>query len=204
MGLDEVILESLNGDHASQRAIGYDMTLLDNQWIVSIEWYPNHLFPPQYPNDVVLARKISVGGKGIDPAAISLTALTRDAGLPVYPSRYAQEHSYKNVQNQSRVVDTVYGQTFVMLPNDRLAFVAARGPDDKPAKQFLVIVDLLKDPTDPSRVTTHSLAAAYKAADVSSSQSLEIEGMQGVGSDSVRISFLKGAYKVQQAVVPIR
>jgi hypothetical protein len=184
-----------------ERAIGYSMQLL-GKWLVGIEFYPNHMPPSQTATDVVLVRNIETLPCKSTPDVHSngIEHLVRAAGRPVYPTMNATKHSYQNVLEGQQESFAVYPKTFVILPNDRLAFVVAQFSKGKRGPAYIVSIDL---GGKTSAIKRYSLDRVADSLGLVSASQMEISGAVSAGGSSVLLQLQKGAYKQDSVVVPL-
>ena len=207
-GLDEAITIDAMSRSVVGRSLALSMRLLANKWLVSIEWYPNHLFPPQYPNDVVLVQDVQRGERQC-PAKLSaepsqFSALVIAAGRPVYPVNNAAECSYSNIQNGDDSISRVYPKTFALTPGQRLVFLTSSGSDRDIQPLSLVAIPLSAALKGGSSVTQQGLASVYADLKLAKDEILQVDHLEPVNEDAVRIVFSKGAYALNEVIVPLR
>ncbi len=184
----------------TERAIGYSMQLLGN-WLVGIEFYPNHLAPNESSTDVVLVRNLEDDScKSATRGTVTESTLIKGAGRPVYPARNRAGRSYQNVFEGNVETVAVYPRTFVRMPGNRLAFVAARFREGSRGSPEIVTVPVSPQTGPPSE---YSLEGAAASLGLSSARGLEIVGAEFVGKGDIRIRLQKGAYKEDSIVIPI-
>jgi hypothetical protein len=184
-----------------ERAIGYSMRVIGN-WLVGIEYYPNHLSPSQTATDVVLVRDLGnqpckkerAGGAGGE------RELTVAAGRPVYPIANATKLSYRNVLEGHRDTVVVIPNTFVILGDEKLVFVAAQMSASGRGPSFVVSIDLRGKPSSSKLTSLENIA---KAIGVDSSTQLEITNAEPAGPQSIRLHLQKGSYRQDEIVVPL-
>lgn len=184
-----------------ERAIGYSMRVTGN-WLIAIEYYPNHLSPSQTAIDVVLVRDLENQPCKKEPAggAAEGRELIVAAGRPVYPIANATRLSYRNVLEGHRDTVVVIPNTFVILGNEKLAFVAAQMSAGGRGPSFVVSIDLRGKPSSTKLTSLEEIA---NAIGVESSTRLEITGAEPAGPQSIRLHLQKGAYKQEEIVVPL-
>jgi hypothetical protein len=207
-GPDEAITIDARSRSVVSRSVALSMRLFANKWLVSVEWYPNHLFPPQYPNDVVLVQDIQRGEQQCpskpsdEPSGFS--ALVRAAGRPVYPAKNAAECSYSNVQNDNDSILRAYPKTFALTPDGRLLFLTSSGPDRDVQLLSLVAIPLVTALKGEFSVTQQSLTSVYADLKLDKNEVLQVDHLEPVKGDAVRIVFSKGSYGINQVIVPLR
>jgi hypothetical protein len=185
----------------SERAIGYSMRVIGN-WLVGIEYYPNHLPPTQTAIDVVLVRDLENQPCKKEHAgkAASEHDLTVAAGRPVHPIANAGSLSYRNVLEGRRDAVVVIPNTFVILGDEKLAFVAAQTSASGRGPTFVVLIDLRGKPSAPKVASLERIA---KTIGADSSAQLEITNAESAGPQSIRLHLQKGSYKQDEIVVPL-
>jgi hypothetical protein len=185
---------------------------LSTNWIVYVEWYPDHVGEPR---EVVLIYDLTKspmenrlpGARATRiPAPIMDTSVA--VGLPVYPEWNVRNRSYRNVvENPSEgetIISTISSAWFVLLPRDRLVFAARRGWDFPNSWNYLVIVDLSSGLSAPL-ITTLDIPKQDLKKPGENPRFLKIEGMEAVEGDpdAVRLSVPALEYGVSSIVVKI-
>ena len=206
-GPDEAITIDAGSRSVVSRSLALSMRLFAGRWLVSVEWYPNHLFPPQYPNDVVLIQDIQRGEPGCakkpNDELSQFSALVRAAGRPVYPPKNAAECSYSNIQNHDDFVYRAYPKTFAFTSDGTLIFLTSTGRDRDPQLLSLVQIPLASGWKENVNVIEQSLASVYVDLKLDKNEVLQVDHLEPLIGNAVRIAFSKGAYNVDQAVVPL-
>ena len=118
----------------------------------------------------------------------------------MYPARNRAGRSYQNVFEGNVETVAVYPRTFVRMPGNRLAFVAARFREGSRGSPEIVTVPVSPQTGPPSE---YSLEGAAASLGLSSARGLEIVGAEFVGKGDIRIRLQKGAYKEDSIVIPI-
>lgn len=207
-GPEEAIGIDARSRSVVSRSVGRSMRILADRWLVSVEWYPNHLYPPQYPNDVVLIQDLKAGERECpsrpSEGPSGFLALIRAAGRPIYPAKNATDCSYNNVQNESDVVDRVYPRTFALTSDGRLLFLASTGTDRGVQLLSLVQIPLAPAVQDEYKIVQQNLTGLYDDLKLDKTEVLQVDHLEPVNRDAVRVVFSKGAYDTNQAVVPLQ
>ncbi len=205
--LDEAITVRLEAKPRPVRGIGYGTRLLGERWLVSVEWYPNHIYPPDYPNDVVLVRDLREKRRSRAPESNgdALNQLVRNAGRPVFPSANVEHRTYTNViEGNNPTIDKVYWKTFFLMQDDRLLFVASRGKDGEFAEQKLMAIPLNSRNGALGPATTTDLSQVYQETGVDKGSFLRVDHLEPAGPKRVRIVFATGAYATSSVTVPLK
>jgi hypothetical protein len=191
-GFAETIVLDLTRRSIVSRSIGYGTQLLQKRWLVSVEWYPNHVFPPQYPTDIVLVRDLEKDQvPKVETAGITLRQLIEGAGSPVFP---LGRKGYDNIQQGDDTINRIARNTFAMLHDEQLCFVSSHGPDGSPQTQELAIVSL-RDNSGSKAVRFVSLATVRDSLGRTDDEPLEFESIEETGPSSVRLRFPHHRYK---------
>lgn len=191
-GFAETIVFDLVRRSVVSRSIGYGTQLLQSRWLVSVEWYPDHVFPPQYPTDIVLVRDLEKDQvPKVETAGITLRQLIEGAGSPVFP---LGRKGYDNIQQGDDTIDRIVRNTFAMLHDEQLCFVSSHGPDGSPQTQELAIVSL-RDNSESKDVRFVSLAPIRDSLGRTDNEPLEFASIEETGPSSVRLRFPPHRYR---------
>ncbi len=205
-GSNEVVAIDLQS-HRVSRALAYNVEVLADRWMVSVEWYPDHLFPPQYANDVVLVRDLTSregsAVRAVSQTSSALQAMVHYAGKPVFPRGNADDCSYQNVQEANDVTTRVYPKTFVMVGMERLVFVASSGKEGSPSEQYLVSAGISSACLGSNDMKTRKLTDVSKKLNLPTGEALQIDRVSEVSDTAVRLTFTPGAYSVPDLIVQL-
>jgi hypothetical protein len=189
------------------RAIGYYTQLLDDRWLVSVEYYSNHIFPPFSGTGVVLVRDVTKPfhecGGADSSLPTDLAPLIKAAGVPVYPRKNALTCSYRNVLEADEQVTNVYPNTFVMLDDNRLSFIASSEHGGTRGDPIIVSIDVSNGPEAATSITEYPLESVAQAVGLAHAAELQITGATRSGGDVFQVQLEKGVYKQGSVAVPL-
>lgn len=181
-----------------------------DNWIVYIEWYPNHT--PERVTDVVLLYDLTKA-----PAANRLATNLSEAlsplrhatptrvGIPIYPEANITRRFYQNVVDQQDEVRLILGGPgFLAMPTKNLIFVVCEEPggDASSILNYLIAVDLSHGPTAVS-VKRVSIPEEQFTVKSKIPGYVRITGIQVASRDTVRLSVPKDQYGVESILVDI-
>lgn len=171
-----------------------------------MEWYPEHGM--RWPTDVVLIydldkspsqNRLGSATLPASPSSVDNTSVT--AGFPVYPHANAVEGSYANAvpdaESSIRVLGAPY---FLLLPSRWLVFVAAQGTDYPRSQNHLVVVDLSHGLVRPAAWIVEIPREGFRNAGKNPGMT-QIDRMEPVGEDSVRLFLPESEYGISSEVV---
>lgn len=200
--IEEALVFDLRHPEAqnTDRAIGYGFHLLDGHWLTWVEWYPNHVFPPQYPTDVLLARDLLNHPihNQVNNSSDDLSPLIHDSSHRAYPDKPAGSDSYGNVLNSNKAIVKIFPSTLTGFSHATAVFLTSTGPDGQQNEQKLAEVDLA---APEGHAKLYSLRAAYEAAGIQPGTYLEVDHLEVAGPRQVRIVFTSRTYSNKFAII---
>jgi hypothetical protein len=209
---DEAIVIDTVSRRVTSRAVGYQMRVMGDRWLVSTEFFPPHLAPESFANDVLLIRDLSGERRGCGapqepaPAVTSefgerFAVLVEAAGVPVYPISNASTCSYENL-SRNKTVDSIDGKSMSVLADGSLAFITysgAEGAADRTGR--LVIIPLLSQRSFGQPISELSLDPVYEAIALKSRAPLQVAHLEMLGRSEIKVVLQAGVYSVPFAVV---
>ncbi len=177
-------------------------------WIVYVEWYPVH--GAGEPKEVVLLydltkspgeNRLPGAQRLIAPAPITAAPIT--VGTPIYPESNVKKKSYVNAaQNSAEAERLLTTSPFLLLPSQRLVFVAAKGQDFPTSWDYLVVVDLSHGIVDPLIQTVDIPKDQFKKPG-ENPNFIQVTGIEAASPDSVRLFVPRSEYGVSSITVSI-
>lgn len=202
--VNQVVIFDLGDKKELDTFYCYQPTHFGRNFIVYVEWSPNHT--PEKVTDVVLVYDLdrSPNNNRIDNEPINFFRPGIEVGFPVYPDTSLVAHSYKNVVQSDNEVRHVIGLSpFIMLDPERLVFVSATGGGEfHTLFNYLVEVDLANGLKD-AKIRTISIPKATLKYPGDNPNFIKISNLKPISANAVSLSVPLSIYGVEQIIVNV-